>query len=81
MSEYIIKAADFAIDYKGESLFKDCEPIVRCRDCKHMIHFWHHDDERWQCANEMLDGLDVSPSFYCAWGERKENRKRMSDED
>ena len=46
--------------------------IVRCGDCMHMIHFWHHDDERWQCADEMLEGLDVSPSFYCAWGERKE---------
>lgn len=28
MSEYIIKAADWAIDYKGESLFKGCEERV-----------------------------------------------------
>ena len=48
------------------------ELIVRCRDCKYTLHFWHHDDERWQCTNEMLEGLDVSPSFYCAWGERRE---------
>ena len=47
--------------------------IVRCRDCEHMSHYWHHDCERWQCANEMLEGLDVYPSFYCAWGVRKED--------
>ena len=48
------------------------EEIVRCRDCKHVSHYWHHDCERWQCANEMLEGLDVYPSFYCAWGVKKE---------
>lgn len=46
--------------------------VVRCRDCEYTCHFWHHNDERWQCAHEMLDGLDVSPGFFCAWGKRKE---------
>ena len=47
MSEYIIKAADWAIDYKGESLFKGCEEIVRCRDCKHWRRFYPESEQRF----------------------------------
>ena len=74
MSEYIIRTTNMP-EHVRETIIEWCEgggEIVRCRDCMHMIHFWHHDDERWQCADERLEGLDVSPSFYCAWGERKE---------
>ena len=62
MSEYIIKAADWAIDYKGESLFKGCEEIVRCRECKFK-------DEPWNCAAPYY----VEPDGFCAWGERRTN--------
>lgn len=71
MSEYIIKAADWAIDYKGESLFKDCEEIVRCRDCQYYnLNTYSH----FTCK---LMQYYVEPGGFCAWGER---RKRESTE-
>ena len=72
MSEHTVKVEGQMPDAIFE---RELTEIVRCRDCKHMIHFWHHDDERWQCTNEMLEGLDVSPRFFCAWGERKEVKR------
>ena len=77
MSEYIVEVNDRpTIKQEGwnvrcDDLFIQHEEIVRCKDCKHRVHYWHHDCERWQCAHEMLEGLDVSPGFFCAWGERK----------
>lgn len=47
MSEYIIKATDWAIDYKGESLFKGCEEIVRCEDCKYWRMFYPESEQRF----------------------------------
>jgi hypothetical protein len=80
MSEYIVEVSDLEESYykysdvKPETVFghRLRERIVRCRDCEYGIHFFHHDDERWQCTNEMLEGLDVFSDFFCAWGERKE---------
>jgi len=46
--------------------------VVRCRDCAYSIHFFHHDDERWQCAEPHQEGVDVKPEAYCWRGERKE---------
>lgn len=72
MSEYIIKAADWAIDYKGESLFKDCEPIVRCRDCK---HYDRMNDDEGMCMAPDDDGdyarWMVDDVGYCYLGERR----------
>lgn len=79
-TEYVVDFGDYRsnrfvelsmalVEHNGARLH---ERIVRCRDCKYALHFWHHDDERWQCTNEMLEGLDISPGFYCAWGERRE---------
>lgn len=78
-TEYIVDFGDYRsnrfvelnmslIEQNGAKLG---ERIVRCRDCEHRVHYWHHDCERWQCAHEMLEGLDVSPGFFCAWGERR----------
>ena len=50
-----------------------CEEIVRCRDCTYGTHFFHHDDERWQCANPYQDGDDVKPDAYCWRGKRKDS--------
>jgi hypothetical protein len=67
MTEFIIKAADWAIDYDGNSLFKGAEEIVRCRDCKHYID--------GECMVEDGNGdylrLTVPPTHFCAWGERE----------
>jgi len=78
MSEYIIKAAEWAIDYKGESLFKGCEEIVRCRDCKHSrkdgtlcVFFaaW----EPIAGGDEYAEiPADVEPDGFCSWACRKE---------
>lgn len=46
--------------------------VVRCRDCTYGTHFFHHDDERWQCANPYQDGDDVKPDAYCWRGKRKD---------
>ena len=79
MSEYIIRAADWAIDYKGESLFKGCEEIVRCRDCKHMhtVRHWlgMDVDECWLHADPESGALGkerTEPNGFCAWGERRD---------
>lgn len=64
MSEYIIKAADWAIDYKGESLFKGCEEIVRCRDCRFSLAHGNG------CGRNQ-DIYDVEPDGFCKWGERR----------
>lgn len=82
MSEYIIKAADWAIDYNGESLFKACEEIVRCRDCA------YYDDEPvltsntpkcWRDPQHRGTAICTRPDGFCAWGEKAV--KDESDED
>ena len=50
-----------------------CGEIVRCRDCAYSIHFFHHDDERWQCTEPYQDGDYVKPDAYCWRGKRKES--------
>lgn len=73
MSEYIIKAADWAIDYNGEFLFKDCEEIVRCRDCTHKRRAWNGHKpnfiNNWFCS--YTGGHEVKPDDFCSRGERK----------
>lgn len=71
MREYIIEGADWAIDFTGESMFKGCEEIVRCRDCKRVTIDQRDHDYReplW-CG---LFRTDVRLDGFCAWGERKE---------
>ena len=67
MTEYIIKAADWAIDYKGESLFKECQEIVRCRDCEHY-------EDYGGCCMRRYQPMAVTPDGFCAWAERRERQ-------
>lgn len=76
MSEYIIKAADWAIDYNGESLFKDCEEIVRCRDCAYKRNGWNGKRPTFSdwffcayCGGHELTNLNG----FCSWGEKRSN--------
>lgn len=69
MSEYIIKAAEWAIDYKGESLFKGCEEIVRCRDCVGLYETW----DGWECERFSGEYHRAEPDGFCAWAERRTN--------
>lgn len=80
MSEYIVEMYDECEKYFSEYGCKPTntqgfplrEEIVRCRDCVHSIHFFHHGDERWQCTEPYQEGDDVKPDAYCWRGERKE---------
>lgn len=69
MSEYILDLTAFDDETLDDGLR---EEIVRCRDCTYGTHFFHHDDERWQCANPYQDGDDVKPDAYCWRGKRKD---------
>lgn len=74
MSEYIVQAADWAIDYKGESLFKGCEQIVRCRDCK---YYHPREGATLNCRFEhpsmpnTVEWCIAEPDGFCKWGERR----------
>ena len=84
MSEYIVElpisgAADEFIAKHGVDDcwlygYKLTGEIVRCRDCAYSIHFLHHDDERWQCAEPHQEGDDVKPDGYCWRGKQKEGK-------
>lgn len=68
MSEYIIKGADWAICHNGDSLFKDAEEIVRCKNCKFGVYGGKY------CAEGCADSWEwrnVEPNGFCAWGERR----------
>lgn len=70
MTEYVLNlAADSSIEHYAIDTGADL--IVRCRDCAYSIHFLHHDDERWQCAEPHQEGDDVNPKAYCWRGKRK----------
>lgn len=83
MSEYIVNVPDEEAEYfiarfglenvklTGYSLTGE---IVRCKDCAYIIHFFHHDDERWQCTEPYQEGDDVKPDAYCWRGKRKEGK-------
>ena len=76
MSEYIYEHKPSGADHMGKPVelptLVQREEIVRCRDCAYSIHFFHHDDERWQCTEPYQEGDDVKPDAYCWRGKRKE---------
>lgn len=56
------------------------EPIVRCRDCKHMhtVRHWlgMDVDECWLHADRESGALGkerTEPDGFCAWGERRDD--------
>ena len=76
MSEYIIKAADWAIDINGDTLYKGCDEIVRCRDCRHyyVAENYHPSGNYFRNCCTYFDTYndEVEPDSFCAWGERRE---------
>lgn len=47
------------------------EPIVRCKNCKHVYE--HHDARgRWLLC-DLHTYFHVGPEGFCAWGERRED--------
>lgn len=52
----------------------DAEPIVRCKDCKHLMTY---NDGTYDCKylveKMFAEGeLNNKPNDFCCWGERKE---------
>lgn len=70
MSEYIIKAADWAIDKNGDSLYQGCEEIVRCRYCRHYHAEINGCDEFGDIWHD--EYANVEPDGFCKWGERSD---------
>lgn len=54
----------------------DAVPVVRCRDCKHNVENWNHDEldvtdyTDITCDFFMTDGMQ--PDDFCSCGERKD---------
>ena len=72
MSEYIIKAADWAIDYKGESLFKGCEEVVRCRDCVAYEPYHTYAGMKLDYGECMQHRRQTNDERFCWWGKRSD---------
>ena len=67
MSEYIIKAAEWAIDYNGNSLFKNAEEIVRCRDCKWFTsEYWYEEERGFGLTEIICEPPDCGNPIRCA---------------
>ena len=72
VTEFIVRCEEQ--EFLGERHYHMCEPIVRCRDCRHyrehewiiatdvsdVCHFWHGEPTK------------VEPYGFCAWGERRD---------
>ena len=71
MSEYIVDFGSLAmlsrvVESESNRLG---EPVVRCRDCKHLNKL-SRKHEAYACC---LTCMEVSPYGFCAWGERRTN--------
>ena len=77
MSEYIVKAAEWAIDYNGDSLFKNAEEIVRCKDCAYYHDGTINGKRRMEPHCKAIGALaygalfDVDENDFCSWAERR----------
>lgn len=85
MSAYIIEIPDTDINKGATMYYPDerhdpmpVEPVVRCRDCKHMhtVRHWlgMDVDECWLHADPESGALGkerTEPDGFCAWGERR----------
>lgn len=88
MPEYIY--LDDELDIDENEVFvgfirKNCEMLIRCKDCKWFGHeiteelteygFYNEVHETFcyrQLANGMNDAFDVCVDDFCSWAERKE---------
>ena len=83
--EYVVSFGDKSSAFVGLAMAeakshgaKMCEPIVRCRDCKHGL--LHGTECRHFAAYEPIAGGDeyeemtysVRPDGFCAWGKRRD---------
>lgn len=78
MSEYIITINDEPEEDGCYRLTKPAKPIVRCRDCVHMLsidlsdYYGNPEPKLEVCKRVRGVPLDAEPDGYCAWAERRE---------
>lgn len=51
---------------------EDIVSVVRCKDCKYFNWWDPEGNETFDCFR-FLDAPPITPDFYCAWGERRED--------
>lgn len=76
MTEFIVRCE--YQEFLGERHYHRCEPIVRCRDCKHYRFIDRSDifqDDRHNdsfCLR-FVDGkrMEVEPDGFCAWAVKR----------
>lgn len=66
------------LDDDWNTVLDQCQPIVRCRDCKHCrehdMRAYGGDRDQLLCHHFSMSsgaGWPVEPDGFCAWGERK----------
>ena len=47
-------------------------PLVRCKDCKYFDLWGPKGKEKFDC-DRFIDSPPITPEWYCAWGERRED--------
>ena len=59
----------------------DLVPVVRCKDCRHAVDYYHEGD--CYCSNPKwgLNYFGGSWEFYCADGERKDDECMERNDD
>lgn len=62
-----------------EWLNADCDrerpnavPVVRCKDCKYSDWWGPEGKEKFDC-DRFIDSPPITPDWYCAWGEKRED--------
>lgn len=68
MTEYIMRYENEYLQLLPDKM----QPLVRCKDCK----YWYFADNRIPCEQENVcgrNGIAVTPDWYCADGERRED--------
>lgn len=71
---YLSEVVDFICEKKPHNLIiRDLEyvKVVRCKDCKYADWWGPKDREVLDCTHLYVP--HVTPDWYCAWGERKED--------
>ena len=61
-----------SINVKKNGKWKEFVAIVRCKDCKYFECWGPKGIEKFDCYR-FIDSPPITPEWYCAWGERKED--------
>ena len=64
-----------SINVKKNGKWKEFVAIVRCKDCKYFNWWVSQGKEVFDC-HQFLEVPPITPEWYCAWGERREDEVR-----